>query len=214
MELSHVGAKCQKCRRLDFVPMSCPLCKGVFCEHHGSLSAHSCPYQRQLDARCVKCPICKVIIRVSPGEDGDRKLAEHMESGCTRHARKDKFIKCSQRSCKRKLKDHQIIKCRDCGKIFCVDHRSDHACGKSSPTATTARNAQKIASRKGRHVFGAAISTASKLPASKLPASKQVKVQQLMSMVGCSLDEAVRYLEKGGWNTNRAVGLYFDGGGS
>jgi len=176
--------------------MVCHLCKGTFCEFHGSLSAHTCPKADTLSATATRCPTCHVYIRVAPGEDGDAKLAEHMQSGCRRHARKEKKTKCALASCQRKLAKHQKITCRDCGHVFCVSHRSSHRCGDA------------IALRKSRSKTPNASSSLS-LPVN-LPVSKRSKVEQFLGMVRCSSTDAARLLKRGGWNVNRAIGLYFE----
>ena len=45
MELPDIGKHCglQSCNSLDFLPISCNLCKGVFCKVHASYDGHRCP---------------------------------------------------------------------------------------------------------------------------------------------------------------------------
>ena len=46
MELPHLGTHCEleSCKRLDYLPVTCEYCKGVFCTQHGySADSHGCP---------------------------------------------------------------------------------------------------------------------------------------------------------------------------
>lgn len=41
--MMDIGTNCSKCKRLDFLPVTCEYCKQVFCEDHRKLEAHQCP---------------------------------------------------------------------------------------------------------------------------------------------------------------------------
>ena len=185
--------------------MKCKLCNGLFCEDHGSLDSHSCRYRQHLDAKIISCPICNLLVKIESGKNQDRILAEHIESGCTKYViRKEKKERCALKTCHKKLKQHLRIRCKTCRAYFCVEHRSNHACGDSSMlrTVDAMRKAQHKSSRAGKRVFHSAYA--------ELPRQKQNKVKKMMDTVHCTSDKAIKLLERGRWNVSRAIGLYFE----
>ena len=131
------------------------------------------------DIRTVRCPDCRVYIPCTK-ENKDIRLAEHIQSGCTMHARKSKKTKCAFKSCKTRLEKYQCFDCRDCKHVFCVKHRANHECRNSSVNRTVSkmREKQLEVSRSGAKLFGSALRS--------LPAWKQQKVSELTSLLQCT----------------------------
>lgn len=235
MELQHIGNRCDICNRLDFVPMICSLCKGVFCEHHGSLESHKCvstfffylrlatklnatthpqPHMMDGDVRTVKCPDCGVYIPCTK-ENKDIRLAEHIQSGCVKHAKKVKKVRCSLAKCKTRLEKYESFNCRDCKNVFCVKHRTNHKCGNSTVLRSfkrmkKIREKQIEISKNGAAMFGSAIRRGHPAPAlHNLPSWKKQKVVEMTNLLQCTPERAVTCLNRGRWNLDRAITFYY-----
>mmetsp|Transcript_46796 Transcript_46796/g.75242 ORF Transcript_46796/g.75242 Transcript_46796/m.75242 type:complete len:229 (-) Transcript_46796:144-830(-) len=86
-----------------------------------------------------KCPLCNKFIKLDLNEAPDRKMDEHITSGCVRHTldlektkrkkEKAKAPKCGLPSCKNK-EGYELVRCKLCHRSFCLTHRhaEDHRC--------------------------------------------------------------------------------------
>merc|ERR1739848_986679 len=114
MELPHLGHHCEleSCKRLDYLPVTCEFCKGVFCTDHGySTDLHSCSAAHLVPD--VKVDIC--------GKCKKRKEENHQ---CV----KKKKSHCSVAKCKSRVLIP--LTCGECFQKVCPTHRfpSDHDC--------------------------------------------------------------------------------------
>ena len=189
-------------------------------EHHPSSRtithiSHTNKQQKNMmdgDTKTVRCPDCKVYIPCTD-RNRDVRLAEHISSGCTKHAKKSKKSRCSFEKCKAKLEKYEQIKCRDCKHLFCVKHRSHHKCGDSSVlrgnrrvravqanrTMNKIREAQYQISKNGLKLLGSAY----------LEPWKQEKILEMTNLLKCTPERALNCLKQGRWNLERAAGYYF-----
>ena len=73
----EIGVLCahKLCGIKTFLPFVCEFCGKSFCDEHRN---HGCALQQ---ATLIKCASCKRNLRVGPGVDQDRVLAEHLASG-------------------------------------------------------------------------------------------------------------------------------------
>jgi len=80
------------------------------------------------------CPICQKYVLIKSGESVDRKVSQHIESGCKQYVvdpKKEKIKACSFAKCKSLTAP---CECNLCHKFFCAQHRlaDDHLCPKGS----------------------------------------------------------------------------------
>lgn len=117
MELPHLGEHCslKSCNKLDYLPVTCALCKRIFCTQHGySADSHSCPEKHLIvDVTVEVCEKCKQRI------DGNES---HI---CKKLKRTHQ---CTVAKCKSRIV--MPLSCRECYQIVCPRHRfpSDHKC--------------------------------------------------------------------------------------
>lgn len=148
-DFCNVGRHCQhpECNLRDYLPFKCDACHKIFCLQHHKYGHHNCRAGIQsLKGRThqtAPCPLClqKVTAPVCANEDKDKMFYEHWKScpvalgvRVSAHKHKHETIKKPKRNkctqCKKKIKNHMKFKCRDCGDIFCIQHRNplDHCC--------------------------------------------------------------------------------------
>lgn len=70
MEFPDLGAHCSEpsCQRLDFLPLKCDACLGIFCADHVAYAQHHCGSAYQKDIQVPVCPLCNVPVPVARGE--------------------------------------------------------------------------------------------------------------------------------------------------
>uniref|UniRef100_A0A2K6FG91 Zinc finger AN1-type containing 2B n=1 Tax=Propithecus coquereli TaxID=379532 RepID=A0A2K6FG91_PROCO len=84
MEFPDLGAHCSEpsCQRLDFLPLKCDACSGIFCADHVAYAQHHCGSAYQKDIQVPVCPLCNVPVPVARGEPPDRAVGEHIDRDC------------------------------------------------------------------------------------------------------------------------------------
>jgi len=130
MEFPNLGEHCSEsaCNRLDFLPLKCDACKGIFCTDHISYTSHNCPSAYKKNIQVPVCPLCNVPISIKRGDPPDLVVGLHIDNDCKESRRKIFSNKCSSKGCK--VKEMVPVKCSECGANFCLKHRhpTDHAC--------------------------------------------------------------------------------------
>lgn len=135
MEFPDLGSNCsfQSCNRLDFLPMKCNSCKGVYCSDHFSYIKHDCQASNIQDVQVPVCPLCGAPVPGKRGEAPDVAVSAHIDNQCNsdpaRERRNRVFKnKCSFKGCKGK--ELVPLVCSDCALNFCLRHRhaADHVC--------------------------------------------------------------------------------------
>ncbi|CAL1675400.1 unnamed protein product [Lasius platythorax] len=130
MEFPNLGEHCSEstCNRLDFLPLKCDACAGIFCTDHISYANHGCPSAHKKDVQVPVCPLCNVPIPIKRGDPPDLAVGLHIDNDCRENRRKIFSNKCSSKGCK--VKEMVPVKCSECGVNFCLKHRhpTDHAC--------------------------------------------------------------------------------------
>ena len=129
MELPDLGAHCalSSCKRLDFLPVKCSGCGGLFCSSHFSPASHSCPSAS--DARVPVCPLCDRPVPVRrKGDAPDVAVSEHIDADCesdpARRRRNKRRVfdqRCALSKCKKK--EMVRLQCEQCGNNYCLAHR-------------------------------------------------------------------------------------------
>lgn len=94
MEFPNLGSHCDvsNCRKLgkwdfcfyclDFLPLCCSGCRGVFCKDHFYYSQHNCTNSYLHDNQVPVCPLCGVPVPVRPGELPDFRVGNHIDTAC------------------------------------------------------------------------------------------------------------------------------------
>ncbi|CAG2169303.1 unnamed protein product [Oppiella nova] len=140
MEFPDLGQHCShsSCHRLDFLPVRCDLCSGVFCADHYSYSSHGCEKGLHLDNQVPVCPLCDKPVPIKRGELPDIRVGQHIDLDCESDPalKKRNQIyrnKCWVKGCKQK--ELVPLLCNDCHHNYCLKHRhpADHTC---EPTRT------------------------------------------------------------------------------
>ncbi|OWK12721.1 ZFAND2B, partial [Cervus elaphus hippelaphus] len=142
MEFPDLGAHCSEpsCKRLDFLPLKCDACSGIFCADHVAYAQHHCGSAYQKDIQVPVCPLCNVPVPVARGESPDRAVGEHIDRDCrsdpAQQKRKIFTNKCERAGCRQR--EMMKLTCDRCGRNFCIKHRHplDHDCsGEGHPTS-------------------------------------------------------------------------------
>uniref|UniRef100_A0A3Q2LGQ7 Zinc finger AN1-type containing 2B n=1 Tax=Equus caballus TaxID=9796 RepID=A0A3Q2LGQ7_HORSE len=142
MEFPDLGAHCSEpsCQRLDFLPLKCDACSGIFCADHVAYAQHHCGSAYQKDIQVPVCPLCNVPVPVARGEPPDRAVGEHIDRDCrsdpAQQKRKIFTNKCERPGCRQR--EMMKLTCERCGRNFCIKHRHplDHDCsGEGHPTS-------------------------------------------------------------------------------
>ncbi|KAF5922562.1 hypothetical protein HPG69_017935 [Diceros bicornis minor] len=142
MEFPDLGAHCSEpsCQRLDFLPLKCDACSGIFCADHVAYAQHHCGSAYQKDIQVPVCPLCNVPVPVARGEPPDRAVGEHIDRDCrsdpAQQKRKIFTNKCERPGCRRR--EMMKLTCERCGRNFCIKHRHplDHDCSEEGhPTS-------------------------------------------------------------------------------
>ncbi|XP_045152017.1 AN1-type zinc finger protein 2B isoform X1 [Echinops telfairi] len=142
MEFPDLGAHCSEpsCQRLDFLPLKCDACSGIFCADHVAYAQHHCGSAYQKDIQVPVCPLCNVPVPVARGEPPDRAVGEHIDRDCrsdpAQQKRKIFTNKCERSGCRQR--EMMKLTCDRCGRNFCIKHRHplDHDCsGEGHPTS-------------------------------------------------------------------------------
>ncbi|KAM9248476.1 AN1-type zinc finger protein 2B isoform 1-T1 [Dugong dugon] len=144
MEFPDLGAHCSEpsCQRLDFLPLKCDACSGIFCADHVAYAQHQCGSAYQKDIQVPVCPLCNVPVPVARGEPPDRAVGEHIDRDCrsdpAQQKRKIFTNKCERSGCRQR--EMMKLTCDRCGRNFCIKHRHplDHDCSREGhPTSRT-----------------------------------------------------------------------------
>ncbi|KAM8961997.1 AN1-type zinc finger protein 2A [Pelodytes ibericus] len=135
MELPDLGQHCSEntCKQLDFLPLKCDACEGVFCKDHFTYDRHKCSSAYKKNVQVPVCPLCAAPVPVKRGELPDIVVAKHMARNCQSSNRKKIFTnKCLKAGCRRK--ELMKVLCDQCHDNFCLSHRHplDHDCKASS----------------------------------------------------------------------------------
>lgn len=144
MEFPDLGAHCSEpsCQRLDFLPLKCDACSGIFCADHVAYAQHHCASAYQKDIQVPVCPLCNVPVPVARGEPPDRAVGEHIDRDCrsdpAQQKRKIFTNRCERSGCRQR--EMMKLTCERCGRNFCIKHRHplDHDCsgeGHGHPTS-------------------------------------------------------------------------------
>ncbi|XP_004467800.1 AN1-type zinc finger protein 2B isoform X2 [Dasypus novemcinctus] len=142
MEFPDLGAHCSEpsCQRLDFLPLKCDACSGIFCADHVAYAQHHCGSAYQKDVQVPVCPLCNAPVPVARGEPPDRAVGEHIDRDCrsdpAQQKRKIFTNKCERSGCRQR--EMMKLTCERCGRNFCIKHRHplDHDCsGAERPTS-------------------------------------------------------------------------------
>jgi len=158
----NCGAHCQHdtCKAFDYLPTTCTSCGKKFCGAHAAPEAHGCDRRAILgDKKAPTCLLCHKPIHVEAGENVERAMDRHIESGCksglAEQVRKQRnaMNRCQHGKGKKACKECPLVRfeCKDCGRSFCLKHRhpADHKCTgvdakRSNPSALFGRAPQVI----------------------------------------------------------------------
>ncbi|XP_023385520.1 AN1-type zinc finger protein 2B isoform X5 [Pteropus vampyrus] len=149
MEFPDLGAHCSEpsCQRLDFLPLKCDACSGIFCADHVAYAQHHCGSAYRKDIQVPVCPLCNVPVPVARGEPPDRAVGEHIDRDCrsdpAQQKRKIFTNKCERSGCRQR--EMMKLTCECCGRNFCIKHRHplDHDCsGEGHLTSQAGATAQ------------------------------------------------------------------------
>ena len=120
----EIGVLCahKLCGIKTFLPFVCEFCGKSFCDEHRN---HGCALQQ---ATLIKCASCKRNLRVGPGVDQDRVLAEHLASGKCIQKKEKRRRRCKAKHCREILL--VPFRCGSCDQAFCASHRTpeSHKC--------------------------------------------------------------------------------------
>src|SRR5215469_13727557 len=118
-DVEDVGAHCDFCRQIDFLPFRCESCKGTFCLEHRTETAHKCENAGAwARARAG-------LDTTTPTATSTRKLAAP--------STKDK---CAKPDCRNEINSLKPgSSCTECDQWYCWAHRmrEDHDCFKLVP---------------------------------------------------------------------------------
>ncbi|XP_033631753.1 AN1-type zinc finger protein 2A-like [Asterias rubens] len=133
MEFPTLGNNCfvNTCKQLDFLPMKCDACSGLFCKDHIQYSEHHCDTAYTKDIQVPVCPLCNKPVPSKRGEPPDIKMSQHIDNDCQSDPAKEKRIfanRCSLKGCKQK--ELVPVMCSSCHQNYCIRHRhtTDHNC--------------------------------------------------------------------------------------
>ncbi|KER32838.1 hypothetical protein T265_01128 [Opisthorchis viverrini] len=84
MEFPELGAHCSfsSCRRLDFLPVKCVGCHGLYCKEHYPYAQHNCRSPGIQDKQVPVCPLCNTVVPIRPGESPDERVGQHIDTAC------------------------------------------------------------------------------------------------------------------------------------
>ncbi|XP_016042199.1 AN1-type zinc finger protein 2B isoform X3 [Erinaceus europaeus] len=177
MEFPDLGAHCSEpsCQRLDFLPLKCDACSGIFCADHVAYAQHHCGSAYRKDIQVPVCPLCNVPVPVAKGDSPDRAVGEHIDRDCrsdpAQQKRKIFTNKCERAGCRQR--EMMKLTCDRCGRNFCIKHRHplDHDC--SGETHPTSRAGLAAISRAQSQASSSTFSSPSRtLPSSTSPSSR------------------------------------------
>lgn len=147
MEFPNLGEHCAlgTCKQLDFLPFTCDSCRRIYCKEHVTYENHNCETGLRKDRKVPVCPLCNQPVSLSPSENPDQKVNEHIENDCKSDlAKRQRSGKCSAKGCKKR--ELIPVQCSSCRKNFCLRHRheADHDC---IGTRLNSNNKLAVASR-------------------------------------------------------------------
>jgi len=153
MEFPKLGKRCgmEGCSQLDFLPFVCDLCTIIHCLEHRTYTSHKCPLAESRNVVMPVCPLCDQMVFVERGGDADRKMDEHISSGCPRQ---DTTVQRSNPCSATRCRGGELVPviCPHCRKNFCLAHRAsaDHDCTyqlQASPARGPSRESQEKQNR-------------------------------------------------------------------
>lgn len=162
------GAKCaySECRLYEYMPFKCDKCGKQYCCDHFQPSKHDCPVARQGNVVVPVCPLCGKTISYQRGEDPNRNVDIHIQSGCVSHVQQGATwsvpqtkpkasVGCAVSGCKNGMVVSQV--CKQCGLKLCLPHRlePDHNCRGAAAARLSSRQ-QMAEARVARFSAGAA----------------------------------------------------------
>jgi len=119
MEFSSLGEHCsyEGCHQLDFLPFTCNACEQVFCVEHRRYREHACPAAGPEQSVTVpQCPLCEQLVPLTPGDDPNFVIDDHISRGCPQ--RKRKANRCSVKGCNKS--ELVPVVCLRCRGRFCL----------------------------------------------------------------------------------------------
>jgi len=132
MEFPQLGEQCSvnTCNRLDFLPVKCDACDGIFCSDHMTYNSHKCYSARKKDVQVPVCPLCNSPVPSNKAMLPDVAVGRHIDNDCKSDQRKVFTNRCSMTGCR--VKEIVPIVCSECGRNYCLRHRhsADHVCRK------------------------------------------------------------------------------------
>ncbi|KAF2195961.1 hypothetical protein GQ43DRAFT_485312 [Delitschia confertaspora ATCC 74209] len=138
-DVEGIGAHCQYCRQLDFLPFKCESCRGTFCLNHRTETAHDCP---------------------KPGEWARRRNALNAASNVQLPSKPTLFThekQCYESSCKTLIFTALTtgVHCSGCNRDYCLKHRmeEDHDCRNVTPAGARPQNAMQARQAQGLAAF-------------------------------------------------------------
>lgn len=131
MEFPNLGQHCSResCKRLDFLPVKCDACSGVFCSDHMSYSSHQCQSAYKKNIQVPMCPLCNKPVPTPRGQEPDFSVGQHIDNDCRFTEGKKVFTnRCTVIKCRGK--EAVPVVCSECRKNYCFKHRHplDHNC--------------------------------------------------------------------------------------
>ncbi|KAF2656121.1 AN1 zinc finger protein-like protein [Lophiostoma macrostomum CBS 122681] len=118
-DVEAIGAHCQYCRKLDFLPYQCQSCKGTFCGDHHTPTSHACTKAGSLPDN-----------RTSSSTLLTSRVADERD--------------CAEPSCKSKISLALTtgVRCTRCNRQYCLKHRmqEDHNCANLIPLGARPAN--------------------------------------------------------------------------
>ncbi|KAF9066823.1 hypothetical protein BDP27DRAFT_1329807 [Rhodocollybia butyracea] len=112
--LLNVGKSCYVCSQVDFLPISCPSCHNIFCQHHIQIAAHS----------------CSAVDRTEPTRSFTNKILRCSLGGCKNPSLNAYGLLSSTPTC---------TVCQD---WFCAEHReaTSHSCSPKEEPSIPVKN--------------------------------------------------------------------------
>lgn len=130
-----MGTHCQEgsCKQLDYLPMKCDACSGLYCKDHLLYDDHACAGKYKKDVQVPVCPLCSAPVAVARGALPDLAVSSHIDQGCPEKKKQKVFTnRCQRVAHGKQCKKHELVACvcASCKSNFCLAHRhpADHEC--------------------------------------------------------------------------------------
>ena len=91
----EIGTHCNlsECHALDFLPIKCDACSGVFCERHMQYENHRCPVapHERRGRQVPVCPLCNCPVPLASSDESvDLVVGRHIDNDCRSQPALDK----------------------------------------------------------------------------------------------------------------------------